>query len=124
MAEFIVVDVNAERRLLALLDRSGRYHVAFATAGAPPIHAYVRGFNPECGFGLLVEVQTGHIYRIVFEVVDCSQENALQRVHANAPAASVSHPAVDARPAFPFRASRSTDPWDSLAPPQRADRGH
>lgn len=117
MAEFIVVDVNADRGLLALLDRQGRYHVAFATAGMPSVRAEVRGFNPERGFGLLVERQTGQVYRIVFEAVDCSQEKALGLLHETASAAPTS------RPADPFRARRSKDPWDQLAPERRTDRG-
>jgi len=122
MAEFIVVDVNAEQRLIALLDRSGRYHVALATAGVPPIRAYVRGFNPERGFGLLVEVQTGQVHRIVFEAVDCGQEQALERLHEGVPAAWPMRHVSAATPAPPFRASRSQDQWDLLAPERRADR--
>lgn len=120
MAEFIVIDVNAGQRLIALLDRSGRYHVAVATASMPPIRAYVRGFNPERGFGLLVEVQSGQVHRIVFEAVDCGQERALERLHESVPAPGPTRPAAAAAPAF--RASRSKDQWDLLAPERRADR--
>jgi hypothetical protein len=132
MAEFIVVEVNEERRLIALLDRAGRYHVAFATSGMPPISTYVRGFNPERGFGLLVNVQSGQVYRIVFESVDCRQEKALELLHgrsAEAPASHTpashtpaSHSPAAASPLAPFRANRSKDTWDRLEPERRADR--
>jgi hypothetical protein len=122
MAEFIVVDVNAERRLIALLDRAGRYHVAFATSGMPPTGAYVRGFNPERGFGLLVHVQSGQVHRIVFEAVDCRQEKALALLHERGAEAPASCPTAAVPAALPFRAARSQDPWDRLEPERRADR--
>jgi hypothetical protein len=122
MAKFIVVDVNAERRLIALLDRAGRYHVAFATSGLPPLSAYVRGFNPERGFGLLVNVQSGQVYRIVFEAVDCRQESAFALLHERSAGVPAPHPPATAPAETPFRATRSQDPWDRLEPERRADR--
>jgi hypothetical protein len=82
----------------------------------------VRGFNPERGFGLLVQVQTGQVHRIVFEAVDCGQQRALERLHEVAPAARPTSAAAPAASAPAFRASRSTDQWDLLAPERRADR--
>jgi hypothetical protein len=122
MAEFIVVDVDAERRRVALMDRAGRYHIVSATAAMPPVCAYVRGFNPERGFGLLVEVQTGQVHRIVFEAVDCSQEKARVLLHQMPSAAPAQRASVAESPATPFRASRSPEPWDQLAAEQRAER--
>jgi hypothetical protein len=109
MADFIVVDVDAERRRLALLDRAGRYHIASTTTGMPPVCAYVRGFNPERGFGLLVEVQTGQVHRIVFEAVDCSHEKALVLLHEMPGAVPLHRPPVAGSTATPLRACRSMD---------------
>jgi hypothetical protein len=123
MSEFIVVDVNAERRLLALLDRAGRYHVAFATTGMPAISTYVRGFTPERGFGLLIETGTRVVYRILFESIDCGHEMAVELLHgsprAGAPGA---RNAASAPSAMTLAAMRPKDPWESLVPERRADR--
>jgi hypothetical protein len=123
MSEFIVLDVNAERRLVTLLDAMGRYHVAFATTGMPAISTYVRGFTPERGFGLLIETGTRIVYRILFEAIDCGHEKAVELLHGSLRAGMpLSRGGVTAPPAIAGAVKRSSDPWESLAPERRADR--
>jgi hypothetical protein len=115
--------VNAERRMVALLDRAGRYHVALATAGTPPVSAYVRGFHPERGFGLLIDARTRLVHRILFEAIDCGQDKALELLHGCLQATSpMARNIAPEPPAVPSAVTRTMDPWDSLALERRADR--
>ena len=73
MVELVVVDVQDERRLVALVDRFRRYYVARVSAELPLPEATVSGPIPQRGLALLNDHRTGQVYRVHFEAVDCGE---------------------------------------------------
>ena len=78
MAEFVVIDVNAELRLVALVDRFRKYHVAMVLAELPEVQASLGGPAPQRGLALLNEHKSGQVYRVRFDSVHCDQAAAFE----------------------------------------------
>lgn len=82
MQSFDVVDTNLEDRSMTLRGARGRMHVARATAEMPEIGDTLEGLPPALGSALLVQ-PSGQVVRVIFDMVDVSQDDALERLHAS-----------------------------------------
>jgi hypothetical protein len=82
MQSFDVVDTNLEDRSMTLRSARGRMHVARATAEMPEIGDTLEGLAPALGSALLVQ-PSGQVVRVIFDMVDVSQDDALERLHAS-----------------------------------------
>jgi hypothetical protein len=88
MAQYLVLDMNAGQRLVALRDQCSCYHVARVTAELPPIHGQLDGAKPAVGFNLMVAQCSSQVYRMIFELVNCGHGVALERLHGADPDAA------------------------------------
>jgi hypothetical protein len=79
MREYVVFDANPSSRLVALMDDSGRHHVAHCTADLPPVDHKLHGAAAAAGFALLVGAH-GVVYRVIFSQVDCGEGAAFDLV--------------------------------------------
>lgn len=68
---------------LCLADDAGGYHVARATAAVPRPGARLMGNTPELGFGLLLGGAMDEVYRVIFESVHCTQDEAQDSVNGS-----------------------------------------
>lgn len=82
MESFDVVDTNIEDRSMTLRSARGRMHVARATAEMPEIGDVLEGLPPVLGSALLVQA-SGQVVRVIFDLVDVSQDDAMERLHAS-----------------------------------------
>jgi hypothetical protein len=82
MQRFDVVDINLEDRSMTLRSARARMHVARATAEMPEIGDVLEGLPPALGSALLVQ-GSGQVVRVVFDLVDVSQDDAMERLHAS-----------------------------------------
>ena len=80
MYRFIVVDVVAGSRLVALCDDAGRYHVAHCTSDLPNIRHELIGDLPSMGFALLID-DAGVIFRLIYSQVNCGQRFVFDQLH-------------------------------------------
>jgi len=77
MHDYTVVAVSRLGSEHALcLASAGGYHVARATASVPPVGARLLGNAPALGFGLLLGAPLDQVFRVIFESVHCSQDEA------------------------------------------------
>lgn len=51
----------------------GRYHIARALNALPPADVPLRGDTPHLGFGMLVCLKSGAVYRVIFESINDAQ---------------------------------------------------
>ena len=72
------MDVNAELRLVALVDRFRKYHVALVLAELPQVQTSLGGPTPQRGLALLNEHKTGQVYRVRFDSVRCDRAEAFE----------------------------------------------
>jgi hypothetical protein len=79
MREYVVFDANPSSRLVALMDASGRHHVAHCTADLPPIDHKLHGAAAVPGFALMLGAQ-GMVYRLIFTQLDCGEQAAFDLV--------------------------------------------
>jgi len=119
MAEYMVLDVNAELRCVALLDRLGGHHVAFAPEALPAPGEFLQGTYPAAGLNLMSAAATGQVYRVIFEAVDCDLQMTFDRLRPRHNGAASAPPPL-AQPGSRFSAARSSDTWDGVVPPGRS----
>jgi hypothetical protein len=81
MHRYVVAATQADGPAVALCDERGRFHVARAAAASPPFGARLTGNPPALGFGLLLGEPFDQVYRVIFESVHCSHEEAMQSLH-------------------------------------------
>ncbi len=83
MHDYTVLDVahSGAEHALSLSDGAGGFHVARATADVPPIGAKLTGDAPALGFGLLLSTSVDQVFRVIFEEVHCSEEEAHHSLH-------------------------------------------
>jgi hypothetical protein len=83
MHDYTVLAVNrsGSEPALCLADAAGGYHVARATASVPAVGAKLLGSAPALGFGLLVGAPVDHVFRVIFEEVHCSHDEAQRSLH-------------------------------------------
>lgn len=82
MESFDVVDTNIEDLSMTLRGAGRRMHVARATAEMPVIGDVLEGLPPALGPALLVQAN-GQVVRVIFDLVDVSQDDAMERLHAS-----------------------------------------
>ena len=85
MHDYTVVTVasSGTAHALCLADGAGDYHVVRATAAVPRIGAQLLGNAPALGFGLLLGVALDEVYRVIFEAVHCTQDEAHHSVNGS-----------------------------------------
>jgi hypothetical protein len=78
MHHYTVLAISRSRSgyALRLADEAGICHVARATATVPSVGAQVLGSAPALGFGLLLGATTDQVFRVSFEQVHCSEDDA------------------------------------------------
>ena len=83
MHDYTVMDVarSGSEHALCLADGAGSFHVARATADVPPVGAKLTGNSPALGFGLLSSTPVDQVFRVIFEEVRCSEEEAHHSLH-------------------------------------------
>jgi hypothetical protein len=86
MHTFDVVDRSAEAARLALRCNFGRYHHARPLNAVPPLGGFLQGARPRLGFSILVCLDSGLVYRVIFESVN---DAALRAGWANASGAEL-----------------------------------
>lgn len=85
MHRYTVVAVSRTRSGHALcLQAEGGLHLARATAAVPPVGATLLGNAPRLGFGLLLGAPIDQVFRVIFEALDCTQDQALRSLHGEA----------------------------------------
>jgi len=82
MHHYRVSDTSARWRAVALQDRAGRYHIAHATAAVPDLGLYLYGHPPSLGFHILLAASNRQVFRLIFELIDCSGQAAADHLHA------------------------------------------
>lgn len=85
MQVFAVVDTKLEDRSMTLRGPRARMHVARVSAETPEmpeIGDVLEGLPPALGSALLVQ-GSGQVVRVTFDLVDVSQDDALERLHAS-----------------------------------------
>jgi hypothetical protein len=65
----------------ALRDAEGRFHIARTTADMPTVGTELAGVQPRPGLGTLMAATGGRMYRVTFELVDCSLQTTFDRLH-------------------------------------------
>lgn len=85
MHDYTVVKVarSGTEHTLCLFDGVGSYHVARATAAVPRMGARLLGNPPALGFGLLLGVALNDVYRVIFEAVHCTHDEAQGSVNGS-----------------------------------------
>lgn len=72
----LAVTRSGSEHAVCLADATGGFHVARATAGVPPVGAKLLGSEPKLGFGLLLGAPIDEVFRVIFEQVHCSHDEA------------------------------------------------
>jgi hypothetical protein len=72
----LAVSRSGAEHAVCLADAAGGFHVARATAGVPAVGAKLLGVEPKLGFGLLLGAPIDEVFRVIFEQVHCSYEEA------------------------------------------------
>lgn len=83
MYDYTVIDVSrpGAGKGLCLADEAGELHVARTTAIVPRVGSRLLGNSPRLGFGILLGQSFDEVFRVVFEVVNCSREEASWSLH-------------------------------------------
>jgi hypothetical protein len=68
----IEVEHRGAQKALRLSDDEGRFHVANISSPPPRIGARLRGHRAEPGFAILLGRSLDEVFRVSFELVDCS----------------------------------------------------
>lgn len=87
MHQYTVLAVSRSRaeHALCLADATGICHVARATACVPAVGAQLLGSAPALGFGLLLGATTDQLFRVIFEQVHCSEDEANRSLYGTGP---------------------------------------
>jgi hypothetical protein len=80
MYRYTVVDTDASKRLIALRDDAGRYHVACCRSLLPEVDFRLLGDLPALGIALLLDT-SGKVYRMVFSRINCDQVAVFDQMH-------------------------------------------
>ncbi|ODV12056.1 MAG: hypothetical protein ABT20_04555 [Rubrivivax sp. SCN 70-15] len=80
MDHYRVISVGANGHALALQDARGRCHVATLLASSPSSWPTLVGPAPSRGFQVLRAEDSGHLFRLIFEQVDCDRRELLERL--------------------------------------------
>ncbi len=91
MNSYRVFDQCRLGKEIALCDGQGRFHIASISSELPSVGSDLSGVPPTLGLGTLLASTRGQMYRVTFEVVDCSLESAFQRLHPQLTARSELH---------------------------------
>jgi hypothetical protein len=75
-----VISVGSNGHALALQDARGRCHVATLLANSPSSWPTLVGPAPSRGFQVLRAEESGHLFRLIFEQVDCDRRELLDRL--------------------------------------------
>jgi len=70
MHKYRVVHRTDGDEFVALRDGSGRFHVARSLKEKPPMRALLHGARPHLGFGMLLCLESGEMYRVIFERIN------------------------------------------------------
>jgi hypothetical protein len=70
MHQYRMIESWADRKRCLLRCSNDRYHVARALHQLPLANMLLRGEKPHLGFGILLCVATGSIYRVIFESIN------------------------------------------------------
>ena len=73
MYQYCIVECWADGIRCVLRCNRGRYHAARTLNAVPPVDLPLRGDRPHLGFGILVCVRTGAIFRMIFESINEAQ---------------------------------------------------
>lgn len=78
MHDYTVVKVarSGTEHALCLFDGVGKHHLARAAAAVPRIGARLLAHAAALGFGLLHGVALNDVYRVIFEAVHCTHDDA------------------------------------------------
>jgi hypothetical protein len=77
MFKYRVFDSQTEGGRVALRDAAGRIHVARALSEPPLVGTVLAGTRPHLGYGLLFSVESGEMFRLLFETIDCGRKESL-----------------------------------------------
>ena len=80
MYRYTVVDTEPTKRLVALQDDAGRYHVAQCRGLLPKVERRLLGDPPSLGLALLMD-SSGKVYRMVFSRINCDQNVVFEQLH-------------------------------------------
>jgi hypothetical protein len=81
MHNYQVYEASTDKSQIALSDDVDRCHVGRPTADAPAFGAKLVGPSPRLGLSVLLCVQTGRIFRIIFELIDSDRQSTIERLH-------------------------------------------
>ncbi len=81
MNSYRVFDQCRLGKEIALCDGQGRFHIASILSEVPAVGADLNGVPPTLGLGTLLASTRGQMFRVTFEVVDCTLESAFERLH-------------------------------------------
>ena len=81
MHRYLVADVSAANRLVALRDAAGRYHVAHCSSGLPDVQAVLDGPLASMGSAQLT-AERGEAVRVIFSHLYRGPREALELLHA------------------------------------------
>ena len=73
MTDFLVLHTSKKEQRMALLDHSGRYHVARVADSLPAIGEELIGAYPTAGPLVLVAGSNGNVFRVTFDAIDCGR---------------------------------------------------
>jgi hypothetical protein len=76
-----VFDQSPQGLEVALRDVSGRFHIARTSANVPNVGTELAGVLPHAGRGTLLAAENGQMFRVTFELVDCSLQTTFDRLH-------------------------------------------
>ncbi len=82
MHRYRVHDTSTDGAGVALHDGRGRYHLARAMAEAPGLGTDLDGSRPALGYRVLRCQASGHLFRVVFELIDGDRQSVLARLHS------------------------------------------
>ena len=68
-----VIDHSTIGPEVALRDQAGRFHIAQTATERPLVGTELTGAQAKPGFDTLLSTRTGQMYRVIFDLVDCSR---------------------------------------------------
>jgi hypothetical protein len=81
MHKYRVIEHRATEGQLALQCAFGRYHRVRLLGGAPDDGSELHGTLPHLGFAILLCLQSGNVFRVIFEAINGKlEENEPKRV--------------------------------------------
>jgi hypothetical protein len=80
MVRCVVVDAAVSRRLIALRDDTGRYHLGHCLSFLPHIQQTLTGDLPSAGLAHLTD-EWGSVYRMLFTQIDRDEHGVMGELH-------------------------------------------